>query len=245
MAGKPIATIGSMHMCPMCSGTVPHVGGPVSGPGMAGATINGQPVAVMGDMCTCVGPPDVIAQGCPGATINGVPVATVGCMTAHGGQIVQGAPGATVGPTTPTPNTTMPVREIPFPEIRILDRVGAAVTGNSNNLNEAINNQEALRNEAESNEGEPKIYNLQWVKEERVVRDSEVIKKVTLKANVINIGDGTNITFKVRKPVLNDNNEEQEEDIVELSGTVSDKQVVVEWEVEDPEQNNSNQSANQ
>ncbi|MDA3832629.1 MAG: PAAR domain-containing protein, partial [Spirochaetales bacterium] len=100
MAGKPIATVGSLHVCPLCSGLVPHVGGPVTGPGMPGATINGQPIAVMGDMCACAGPPDTIVQGCPGVTINGKPVATVGCMTAHGGQIVQGVPGATISPRT-------------------------------------------------------------------------------------------------------------------------------------------------
>lgn len=45
MAGKPVATIGSMHVCPMISGTVPHVGGPVTGPGAPNVLINGQPVA--------------------------------------------------------------------------------------------------------------------------------------------------------------------------------------------------------
>ena len=65
MAGKPIATLGSMHICPMCSGTVPHVGGPISGPGTPNVLINNKPVALMGDMCVCVGPPDVVAQGPP------------------------------------------------------------------------------------------------------------------------------------------------------------------------------------
>ncbi|WP_369403677.1 hypothetical protein [Geofilum rubicundum] len=45
MAGKPIATIGSMHICSMVTGYVPHVGGPVSGPGAPNVLINGKPAA--------------------------------------------------------------------------------------------------------------------------------------------------------------------------------------------------------
>jgi len=152
MAGQPIATIGSMHVCPLCSGTVPHIGGPVIGPGMAGATINGQPIAVMGDMCTCVGPPDIIVQGCPGATINGVPIALVGSMTAHGGQIVQGMPGATIGPVVPTPAVTMPLKKIPFPKINILDDIGAVIVGKGKSHQQGKENIKQIKKEAEKNE---------------------------------------------------------------------------------------------
>lgn len=101
MAGKAIATVGSMHVCPLTTGTVPHVGGPISGPGIATALLDGQPVAVVGDMCTCCGPPDVILQGAATALIDGKPIALMGSMTAHGGQIVQGIPTATIGPADP------------------------------------------------------------------------------------------------------------------------------------------------
>lgn len=148
MAGKPVATIGSLHICPLCSGTVPHVGGPVTGPGMPGVIINGQPVAVMGDMCACAGPPDTIVQGCPGVTVNGKPIATVGCMTAHGGQIMIGVPGVTVGPAVPTPNATMPLKDIPFPKISTLDRVGAFVSGNASSLKKGEKAIQELKEEA-------------------------------------------------------------------------------------------------
>ena len=62
----PAATVGSMHVCPMLNpGTPPppHVGGPVSGPGVPTVLIGGKPAAVMGDMCVCAGPPDTIVQG--------------------------------------------------------------------------------------------------------------------------------------------------------------------------------------
>ena len=98
---KPVATVGSMHVCPLTTGTVPHVGGPISGPGVPTALLDGQPVAVVGDMCTCCGPPDVILQGAATAFIDGKPIALMGSMTAHGGQIVQGIPTATIGPADP------------------------------------------------------------------------------------------------------------------------------------------------
>ncbi len=223
-----------MHVCPLCSGLVPHVGGPVTGPGMPGATINGQPIAVMGDMCTCAGPPDMIVQGCPGATINGKPIATVGSMTAHGGQIVQGIPGATISPSKPTPDKTMPLKEIPFPKITIADRVGAAVKGKRKDLNEAKKNQEQIKEEAASNETnqEPAIVNLEWGHEQIIVRQSKVIKQVTLIATVAGIKDGETADFYLKRDVLADNEDESEE-VTKLSGTVKDSKVETIWEVED------------
>lgn len=224
----PVATIGSMHVCPMCTGTVPHVGGPVSGPGTPNILVNNKPAAVMGDMCVCVGPPDVIAQGAPSVFFNGKPVACIGDMTAHGGSITVGEPNVIIGTATPAPSVTMPASKIPFPKISITNRL-------LGNAKEAIANQEALK-EQEEQEGEPRIYNLQWIKEERVIRDSKVIKEVTLRASVQNIGDGESISFKVKKPKPSENgsNETSEkEDVVELSGTVKDKMVEVTWEVED------------
>jgi uncharacterized Zn-binding protein involved in type VI secretion len=50
------------------------------------------PAARVGDMCTCVGPPDVIAKGSMTVMIGGMPAARMGDLTAHGGTIVLGAP---------------------------------------------------------------------------------------------------------------------------------------------------------
>ncbi len=161
MSGKPIATVTSMHVCPMCNGTVPHVGGPITGPGASNVLINGKPAALMGDMCVCSGPPDTIVQGEPTVLINGIPVATVGCMTAHGGSITQGEPTVVISSATSKPGTVMPLKKIPFPKIRIVDRVGAAINGKSKDLKEAEENQEKLKEMAEEKKGEPKIYNLQ------------------------------------------------------------------------------------
>ncbi len=60
--GMAAARAGDMHLCPMVTGIVPHVGGPILPP------------------------------GCPIVIIGGMPAARLGDMTAHGGAIVLGAP---------------------------------------------------------------------------------------------------------------------------------------------------------
>jgi uncharacterized Zn-binding protein involved in type VI secretion len=81
-----------MHTCPMVTGTVPHVGGPILPPGAVTVLIGGMPAARSTDMCTCVGPPDVIAVGSTRVMIKGLPAARMGDQTAHGGVIVMGYP---------------------------------------------------------------------------------------------------------------------------------------------------------
>jgi uncharacterized Zn-binding protein involved in type VI secretion len=88
--GKPAARLTDMHVCPMVTVLVPHVGGPIMGPGCPTVLIGGMPAAVMGDICTCVGPPDSIILGSTGVLIGGKPAARMGDMTAHGGNIVLG-----------------------------------------------------------------------------------------------------------------------------------------------------------
>jgi len=48
-----------MHACPMVTGLVPHVGGPVLLPACRTVLIGNLPAAPIGDMLTCLGPPDV------------------------------------------------------------------------------------------------------------------------------------------------------------------------------------------
>src|SRR3954451_20435944 len=86
----PAARVGDMHTCPMVTGVVPHVGGPILPPGGMTVLIGGMPAARVGDMCTCVGPPDVIAMGSTKVIIKGQPAARMGDQTAHGGVVVMG-----------------------------------------------------------------------------------------------------------------------------------------------------------
>ena len=81
-----------MHTCPMVTGVVPHVGGPVLPPGAVTVLIGGLPAARVGDMCTCVGPPDAIVMGSMKVMIKGMPAARMGDSTTHGGVIVMGCP---------------------------------------------------------------------------------------------------------------------------------------------------------
>jgi len=84
------ARINDFHICPMVTGTVPHVGGPIVGPGAATVLIGGLPAAVVGDSATCTGPPDSIVAGSATVLIGGKPAARMGDSTAHGGSIVLG-----------------------------------------------------------------------------------------------------------------------------------------------------------
>lgn len=93
----PAARVGDMHVCPMVTGTVPHVGGPILPPGCVKVLIGKLPAARVGDMATCVGPPDVIAKGSAKVLIGGVPAARMGDLTAHGGSIVAGYPKVMIG----------------------------------------------------------------------------------------------------------------------------------------------------
>lgn len=86
----PAARITDFHVCPMVTGTVPHVGGPVIGPGAPTVMIGGMPAAVVGDSATCTGPPDAIVAGSASVMIGGKPAARLGDSTAHGGTIVLG-----------------------------------------------------------------------------------------------------------------------------------------------------------
>ena len=93
----PAARLGDMHVCPMVTGLVPHVGGPILPPCCPTVLIGGLPAARVGDMCMCVGPPDVIALGSFTVLIGGQPAARMGDMTVHGGVIVMGLPTVMVG----------------------------------------------------------------------------------------------------------------------------------------------------
>ncbi|WP_046744647.1 PAAR domain-containing protein [Kordia zhangzhouensis] len=91
------ARITDMHVCPMVTGVVPHVGGPILPPGAPTVLIGGQPAAKVGDMCVCTGPPDTIIAGSGTVMIEGMPAARMGDSTAHGGSIVLGCPTVLIG----------------------------------------------------------------------------------------------------------------------------------------------------
>lgn len=92
----PAARLGDLHVCPMVTGVVPHVGGPIS-LGCSTVLIGGMPAARVGDMAICVGPPDTVALGSFKVLIGGKPAARLEDMTAHGGAIMLGMPTVLIG----------------------------------------------------------------------------------------------------------------------------------------------------
>lgn len=86
----PAARLTDMHVCPMVTGVVPHVGGPILPPCCPTVLIGFLPAARVTDMLTCVGPPDVIAMGSTSVMIGFLPAARIGDITVHGGTIVLG-----------------------------------------------------------------------------------------------------------------------------------------------------------
>jgi uncharacterized Zn-binding protein involved in type VI secretion len=93
----PAARVTDMHVCPMVSGTVPHVGGPILPPGGMPVLIGGLPAARVTDLATCVGPPDTIVLGSFTVLIGGLSAARLGDTTAHGGKIIVGCPTVLIG----------------------------------------------------------------------------------------------------------------------------------------------------
>lgn len=76
---------------------IPHVGGPIIPPASLLVLFGGQPAARVGDMATCMGPPDFIMTGSQTVFIEGRPAARLGDMTAHGGTIMMGYPPVLIG----------------------------------------------------------------------------------------------------------------------------------------------------
>jgi len=96
----PAARLTDMHVCPMVTPglpPIPHVGGPIAGPGAPTVLIGGLPAAKVGDLAICVGPPDSIIKGSATVLVMGMPAARLGDSTAHGGTIVVGFPTVLIG----------------------------------------------------------------------------------------------------------------------------------------------------
>jgi len=97
----PAARLTDMHTCPMQTPSspspIPHIGGPIIGPGAPTVLIGRLPAAVLGDTCFCTGHPDSIIKGSSTVMICGKPAARMGDITAHGGNIVQGDPRVIIG----------------------------------------------------------------------------------------------------------------------------------------------------
>jgi uncharacterized Zn-binding protein involved in type VI secretion len=95
--GMPAARLGDMHVCPMVTGVVPHVGGPILPPCCPTVLTGSMPQARVTDMAVCAGPPDVIVLGSFTVLVGSLPAARLGDLTAHGGSIILGLPTVLIG----------------------------------------------------------------------------------------------------------------------------------------------------
>ena len=130
IGGMPAARLTDMHVCPMVTpagpAPIPHVGGPITGPGAPTVLIGGVPAARVGDMLVCTGPPDVIAAGCP--------TVLVGSAGAGGGGAAGRGPGAAAAAHAAA-NAAVPLEPDEAGEadhwftIRFVDSAGLPVSG--------------------------------------------------------------------------------------------------------------------
>ena len=94
---QPAARATDMHTCPMVTGVVPHVGGPILPAGCPTVLIGGKPAARVGDAAMCAGTPDAIARGSATVVIGSSQAARIGDLTVHGGLIVDGCASVVIG----------------------------------------------------------------------------------------------------------------------------------------------------
>ena len=162
----------------------------------------------------------IIGPGSTGVTLDGIPIALQGdkCVCAAGGQdvILQGCSGVTID--------GIPIALQGSPTAH-----GGTIPAGVPGAVIITKNTSVLGSGAE---GEPAVYNLQWVKEEQIIRNSKIEKVVTLVADARNIPNGEEVTVKVHTPEQDGGSSM----LTELKGIVQDNQVQVEWKVEQKEE---------
>lgn len=95
--GLPAARMSDMHTCPMTTGPVPHVGGPIVA-GQPNVLIGKLPAARMTSTAVCVGPPSLVIKGSGTVLVGKLPAARLLDNTAHGGMITgPGCPVVLIG----------------------------------------------------------------------------------------------------------------------------------------------------
>ena len=90
------ARLGDLHACPMFTGPVPHVGGPIA-VGCFTVLTGSMPQAQLTNMCVCVGPPDSIAMGSTTVLVGNLPAVRIMDPTVHGGMVSMGFPTVIIG----------------------------------------------------------------------------------------------------------------------------------------------------
>jgi uncharacterized Zn-binding protein involved in type VI secretion len=137
----PAARITDMHVCPMVTVLVPHVGGPILPPCEPTVLIGFLPAARVTDMLTCVGPPDIIVMGSPTVLIGGLMAARIGDPTAHGGVIVLGCFTVMIGEAgipAPSAPSTPSLPSVAGPAMPAASSASAAAGASKDDLKKEI-----------------------------------------------------------------------------------------------------------
>ncbi len=100
IGGRPASRVTDNHVCPMVTGTVPHVGGPIILGSFTVLTGN-MAQARVSDTAVCTGPPDLILMGQPNVLVGMAGGAGLGGLAA-GAAMAGGAPAAPTYPRSVT-----------------------------------------------------------------------------------------------------------------------------------------------
>lgn len=237
IGGMPAARATDMHVCPMLTVLVPHVGGPIA-MGSAGVLIGGMPAARMGDMAVCVGPPDVIILGCMTVLIGEVSPGSAKGGSGGGG----GSPAAVAAQmsaaTALTDNNETATKIEHWVEFEFVDKAGNPVSGipykftdpDGNESEAVLRLDGTIRRDALS-AGQCKavlfgVSNAKWSKDK-----ANVGEKVKMSAEVEGFEDETPALFQIFKRDL------KGADVVvdEVKAEVKGVKVEGEWEYVYPE----------
>ena len=228
--GRPAATLGDMHVCPMCS-PGPHVGGPV----MVGAPtvlIGGRPAARVGDACTCQAPsPDVIVQGSPNVLIGGAsgavsPGAAAMAASAHGASLAPGTPGtgATARPLSPwvgVGHFDEGARPVAGWRYRAEGGGGDARDGQVGSGGQVW--ADALAESGDVAVGLVGVYGCRWPRGEARVGD-----EVGMSARCVGVADGAPAHFEVWREAVAADGSASREKVAEVAGAVQSGRVEAE-----------------
>lgn len=229
IGGMPAARIADMHVCPMVTGIVPHVGGPIA-MGSPMVLIGGMPAARMGDMVICAGPPDTIMMGCPTVLIG---EGGSGSGSGGGAGSSGAASAKAAAANALTDNVEASTKEEHWIEFEFLDKAENPVSGvpykfedtEKKESNSIVRSDGKIRRDA-LKEGEAKVQlfyvsNAKWSKDK-----AEVGEKVKMTADVDGFENGTKANIEIYKRDIKGADVIIENIEVEVKG----KKVEAEWE---------------
>ena len=227
IGGMPAARIGDMHVCPMVTGVVPHVGGPVM-LGSPTVLIGGIPAARMGDMVTCVGPPDTIMLGCMTVLIGESGSGSGGSGGGGAGSAAQQSVA------TATIDNLDPLTRVEhWIEFEFVDKAGNPVSGIPYKFTgpDGVESESVLRpdgkirrDELPSGQGKVQLfslYNAKWSKDK-----ANVGEKVKLSAQVEGYENGTKALFQIYERDVKG----PDDLIANIEAQVQGNKVEAEWE---------------